>query len=174
MHYQEYSMYESHFERITSKQKDFITVDLDFQNIIGIPFADKDITDVTKAQTVELTVTLKEKEVPEYLVKKPMTDETIKPNAEDGDNVNEIETKEVKEKPRVSFNRDVHVKRFGESMLALVCNSPNLLIIFDPLKIDQICCIFFHLYLNKQRQHKLLPFWFSAYQLLLFLLCSCW
>lgn len=51
-----------------------------------------------------------------------MTDEIVKSdNAEDGDKVAkdtkvDTETKETKEtKPRtVSFNRDVHVKRFGE------------------------------------------------------------
>ncbi|KAG6452947.1 hypothetical protein O3G_MSEX007887 [Manduca sexta] len=41
-----------------------------------------------------------------------MTDEATKPS-EDGAIV-ETEPKEIKEKPRVSFNRDVHVKRFGK------------------------------------------------------------
>lgn len=70
-----------------------------------------------------MTVTETVTEVPKagYLIY-PMTDEIVKSdNAEDGDKVAkdtkvDTETKETKEtKPRtVSFNRDVHVKRFGE------------------------------------------------------------
>ena len=87
-------------------------------------FTDKSKTDDTETQSAELTVkqTVTEVPSPRYLIY-PMTDEIVKSdNAEDGDKVAkdtkvDTETKETKEtKPRtVSFNRDVHVKRFGES-----------------------------------------------------------
>lgn len=64
-----------------------------------------------------------------------MTDEIVKSdNAEDGDKVAkdtrvDTETKETKEtKPRtVSFNRDVHVKRFGESTNTIITDSVTFL-----------------------------------------------
>lgn len=43
-----------------------------------------------------------------------MTDEIEQAIADNGDRLAEPEPKEPKEKPRVSFNRDVHVKRFGK------------------------------------------------------------
>lgn len=48
-----------------------------------------------------------------------MTDEIEQAIADNGDRLAEPEPKEPKEKPRVSFNRDVHVKRFGESVVSL-------------------------------------------------------
>lgn len=47
---------------------------------------------------------------------KPMTDETgATDKTEDGDNVKKPENETKEPKRTVSFNRDVHVKRFGES-----------------------------------------------------------
>ncbi|XP_053617860.1 uncharacterized protein blo [Plodia interpunctella] len=43
-----------------------------------------------------------------------MPDETNATPEKDGDRVNDTETKEAKETKSVSFNRDVHVKRFGK------------------------------------------------------------